>query len=418
MNYAEVLDYLFNQVPMFHREGAAAYKPGLDLIRKLCELMGNPQMSYPCIHVAGTNGKGSTSSMLSSVLQVSGKKVGLFTSPHIRDFRERMKVNNEIPTEGWVIGFMEHNMPLFLELKPTFFEMTTAMAFTYFAESKVDMAVIEVGMGGRLDATNIIEPVLSVITNIGLDHMDFLGDTLEKIAMEKAGIIKQNIPVVVGEAEGALRVVFESKAKECGAPLVFADQTHAVRDWNCALKGIYQEKNKCTVFAAIQALNAFQSMGLTDQMVEQGFAEVLQRTGLMGRWQQLSVVPKIICDTGHNAHGMRYVVEQLEQERGDHRLWIVFGMVKDKDITSVLRLLPKDAYYLFTQASIPRAMPREQLAEMARAFELKGETVVDVPTAIARAKSMAGPDDLIFIGGSTFIVSEIKTDSYADATTP
>lgn len=399
---------------MFHRTGAAAYKPGLDQIQRLCNAIGNPQMSYPCVHVAGTNGKGSTSSLLASVLQCSGKRVGLFTSPHIQDFRERMKVNGTVPSQSWVCEFVESNMPIFLELEPTFFEMTTAMAFAYFAVSHVDVAVIEVGMGGRLDATNIIEPILSVITNIGLDHTEFLGHTVQEIAIEKGGIIKRNTPVVVGEADALLKGVFEQKAKSLNAPLVYADQTLDVMDWNCALKGIYQKRNKCTAYAAIQALNRYSGMQLSDRLIQQGFEEVLNRTGLSGRWQQIGNEPRVICDTGHNAHGIRYVVEQLLQETASNQLYIVFGMVKDKDIDSVLALLPTDAYYFFTQASIPRAMPREQLAEMAAKYHLKGETVETVSEGIAKAKTLARPQDIIFIGGSTFIVSEIKMGNRAD----
>lgn len=410
MTYSEVLEYLFTQIPMFHREGASAYKPGLELIRNLCSAIGDPQMSYPCIHIAGTNGKGSTSSLLASILQVSGKKVGLFTSPHLHDFRERMKVNNQMPEREWVVDFVQKHMPLFRTYKPTFFEMTTAMAFAYFAEAKVDIAVIEVGMGGRLDATNIITPILSVITNIGLDHTDFLGHTLSEIAAEKAGIIKPHVPVVIGETHSETEPVFQAKAQAGVSPLFFADQTSEAKNWECALKGIYQERNKCTVYAAVQVLNQYAYMHLSEDIVRQGFEQVVRRTGLNGRWQQLAFSPRIICDTGHNAHGIRYVAEQLRLERGNHRLIVVFGMVRDKDVSEVLRLLPVDAEYVFTQASIPRALPADQLARTAATYGLNGEVVCHVPDAVKKARQMAGPEDLIFVGGSTFVVAEIVSD--------
>lgn len=407
MTYDQVLSYLFTQVPMFHREGASAYKPGLEVISALCAALDHPQKKYPSIHVAGTNGKGSTSSMLSSVLQCSGKKVGLFTSPHIHDFRERMRVNQQMPSQAWVVDFVVQNKPHFDRLQPTFFEMTTAMAFFYFAQCEVDVAVIEVGMGGRLDATNLLVPMLSVITNIGLDHTDFLGHTLAEIAMEKAGIIKPGVPVVVGESDAEVGEVFERRSLEMRAPLVYADQQAPAGHWDGALGGAYQQKNKCTVYAAVCELRKLTEWALDDSLVRRGFLEVIQRTGLWGRWQQLGNRPRVVCDTGHNAHGMQYVVQQLEKERGSGALIVVFGMVKDKDTDSVLRLLPTDAYYIFTQARIPRAMPKEDLACRAAAFGLTGEVASDVPQALVIAQKRARPEDLIFIGGSTFIVSEI-----------
>lgn len=429
MTYQETLDYMFSQLPMFHRIGKSAYKANLDNTLALDEFFGYPHRQFKSIHVAGTNGKGSTSHMLASILQDAGLKVGLYTSPHLRDFRERIKVNGVEVSERYVVDFVETHKHLFETVQPSFFEMTVALAFKYFAEEMVDVAVVEVGMGGRLDSTNIISPLVSVITNIGFDHTEFLGDTLAKIAGEKGGIIKDGIPVVVGETHVETSSVFEEIAKDRNAKLVFADQKYAVtetflqedgiqvfsvEDCNGVsaynnlevdLQGSYQRKNILTVLAAVDELKPYFPQ-LSEATIRKGLRHASKQTGLRGRWYQLSANPLTICDTGHNVDGITFIVDQIAKTPYEKLFW-VFGMVSDKDISKVITLLPKDAYYIFTQASIPRAMDAELLAEKCNAVGLKGEVEKNVQKALLRAKKMASNNDLIFIGGSTFVVAEV-----------
>lgn len=429
MTYQETLDYMFSQLPMFHRIGKSAYKANLDNTLALDEFFGHPHRQFKSIHVAGTNGKGSTSHMLASILQDAGLKVGLYTSPHLRDFRERIKVNGVEVSERYVVDFVETHKHLFETVQPSFFEMTVALAFKYFAEEMVDVAVVEVGMGGRLDSTNIISPLVSVITNIGFDHTEFLGDTLAKIAGEKGGIIKDGIPVVVGETHVETSPVFEEIAKDRNAKLVFADQKYAVtetflqedgiqvfsvEDCNGVsaynnlevdLQGSYQRKNILTVLAAVDELKPYFPQ-LSEATIRKGLRHASKQTGLRGRWYQLSSNPLTICDTGHNVDGITFIVDQIAKTPYEKLFW-VFGMVSDKDISKVITLLPKDAYYIFTQASIPRAMDAELLAEKCNAVGLKGEVEKNVQKALLRAKKMASNNDLIFIGGSTFVVAEV-----------
>lgn len=425
MTYKETLLYLYNSIPAYQRCGAAAYKPGLGTTIALDDRLGNPHRAYRTIHVAGTNGKGSVSHLLAAILQESGYKVGLYTSPHLLDFRERIRVNGRMVPEAYVTDFVERHRAFFEPLHPSFFELTSTLAFDYFREEGVDFAVIEVGLGGRLDSTNIITPVLSVITNISLDHTQFLGDTLEKIAAEKAGIIKPGVPALVGEADDAgVREVFVEKAHETGAPLYFAREmpvTHAVRRneaglWEIdsadygtitdELAGEAQERNACTVLATLRLLRE-QGIGITEQAVRKGFAEVVELTGLMGRWQTLRTHPLTLCDTGHNPGGWVYLATQLEHARKRYRrLHMIVGMVNDKDIDGVLACMPKAADYFFTQAAIERALPAEEFAEKARAHGLEGCVCRTVAEAVARALAAADSEDMIFIGGSTFIVAE------------
>lgn len=429
MTYQETLDYMFSQLPMFHRIGKSAYKANLDNTLALDEFFGHPHRQFKSIHVAGTNGKGSTSHMLASILQDAGLKVGLYTSPHLRDFRERIKVNGVEVSERYVVDFVEAHKHLFETVQPSFFEMTVALAFKYFAEEMVDIAVVEVGMGGRLDSTNIISPLVSVITNIGFDHTEFLGDTLAKIAGEKGGIIKDGIPVVVGETHVETSPVFEEIVKGRNAKLVFADQKYVVtetflqedgvqvfsvedctgvsayRNLEVDLQGSYQRKNILTVLAAVDELKPY-FPELSEATIRKGLRHASKQTGLRGRWYQLSANPLTICDTGHNVDGITFIVDQIAKTPYEKLFW-VFGMVSDKDISKVITLLPKDAYYIFTQASIPRAMDAELLAEKCNAVGLKGEVEKNVQMALSRAKKMASNNDLIFIGGSTFVVAEV-----------
>jgi len=406
MNYSEAIDYLYRQAPMFQQHGAKAYKSGLENTVALDAVFNHPHRAYKTIHVAGTNGKGSTSHLLASVLQCAGYKVGLYTSPHLRDFRERIRVNGTMISEQTVVDFVEAHQALVEELQPSFFELTTALAFQYFAQQQVDVAVIEVGLGGRLDCTNIISPVLSVITNISLDHTDLLGDTLEKIAVEKAGIIKPNTPVIIGETQPELAPVFVQIARDKNAPILFADEIMAGKNVPLsALKGNYQIKNSRTVLVALRQL---QKLGfrITEADIELGFLEVVERTGLQGRWQVLGTKPTIVCDTGHNEGGVRFVVEQLAQQSFE-RLHIVFGVVSDKKVDHILSLLPKNATYYFTKAQIPRALDEKGLQVQAAEFGLLGSTYSSVNEALEAAKRSASERDFIFIGGSNFVVAEI-----------
>jgi dihydrofolate synthase/folylpolyglutamate synthase len=416
MTYQETIDYLFNCLPVFQHQGASAYKPGLERTIQLDDYLGNPHRKYKTIHVAGTNGKGSVSHSLAAILQSAGYKTGLYTSPHLKDFRERIRVDGEMIPEQAVIDFIDRHRPFFEPVQPSFFELTMEMAFDWFATAGVDIAVIEVGLGGRLDSTNIIAPELSIITNISFDHMQFLGDTLPQIASEKAGIIKPNTPVVIGEAEGEVKEVFVRKAREVGAPLYFAEEcfqlTPSENGFSCKkydeldvqLKGIYQQKNMATVLTAVDLLREKQ-IALSDEAVRTGLSHVTDLTGLQGRWQILQTHPTIVCDTGHNEAGIRCIVQQLSEQKYD-RLHIVFGMVNDKDISTVLSLLPKNATYYFTQAAIPRALDAQKLYDSAQKHNLNGKIFTSVASAIEAAKEAANEDDFIYIGGSTFVVAE------------
>ncbi|MDP4188954.1 MAG: folylpolyglutamate synthase/dihydrofolate synthase family protein [Bacteroidota bacterium] len=428
MTYQETLDYLFSQLPMFTRVGKPAYKNDLTDSLKLDEHFGHPHQKFKTIHVAGTNGKGSVSHLIASILQSAGYKVGLYTSPHLKDFRERIKINGEMIPQQEVISFVEGNKAYFEEIKPSFFEMTVALAFKYFASQNVDVAVIEVGLGGRLDSTNIITPVLSVITNIGLDHTDILGGTLEKIAAEKAGIIKKKVPVVIGETNQRTYRVFTDKAKEEEAPVYFADEEYEVDysfitmdhlqsfdiavDGNVVyenlqtdLLGLYQRKNILTVIKAVDILKQL-NFHISDRDLYEGVAEVSAKTGLQGRWQVIHRNPLTICDTGHNEDGIRFVSEQFNSIPFK-KLHIVFGVVKDKKIDEMLKLMPKNATYYFTRAGIPRALDENILLERGKLYGLRGEAYHSVKEAFEAARMAAEPADMIFIGGSTYIVAEI-----------
>lgn len=421
MNYQETIEYLYNQMPMFSRIGGDAYKEGLGTSLALDELYNHPHKSYKIIHVAGTNGKGSSSHLIASILQQSGYKVGLYTSPHLIDFRERIRVNGEMISESDVIDFVENYRNSGFDGTPSFFELTSTMAFDYFRKSKVDYAVIEVGLGGRLDSTNIITPILSVITNISFDHTQFLGDTLEKIAGEKAGIIKKGIPVVIGEAKGEVRQVFVEKAVEMGSHIVFAEENQQISGYSREnerlilttkqnvtivdeLSGDCQVKNANTVLNAIHVL---QQMGviITQEAVCSGFAHVCEISGLMGRWMVVGNKPRIVCDTGHNVAGVQYIVKQLAKEKYS-KLHIVLGFVKDKDITHILEMFPRYATYYFTNASIPRSLPAKELKALAVARGLEGNDYATVIEAYNAALDAANADDMIFVGGSTFIVAD------------
>ena len=411
---------------MFQQIGSAAYKEGLENTHTLDAHFGHPHRLFRTIHIAGTNGKGSCSHTLAAILQASGLRVGLYTSPHLIDFRERIRVNGQPVSEEYVTDFVARERSFFEPLHPSFFELTTAMAFDWFARNMVDVAVIEVGMGGRLDCTNIIRPELSIITNISLDHTQFLGDTPAKIAGEKAGIIKHGVPVVIGETTEETRPVFAAKAAAEEAPIRFAEderllisasplddrpgfiyQTADYANLEGELGGLCQLKNTNTILSALRQLRQC-GFAFTEEHVRQGFAHVCELTGLQGRWQWLSTRPAIVCDTGHNVGGIGYIVEQLRRQRCD-TLRIVFGMVSDKDIEAVLALLPQNAVYYFTQASVKRAMPAEKLRAMASAHGLTGRSYPDVRTALKQARADARTEDFIFVGGSSFIVADLLT---------
>jgi len=420
MNYDETLEYLYRFAPMFQQVGSSAYKEGMENSFLIDKHLNHPHRQYKTIHVGGTNGKGSTSHLLASVLQEAGYKTGLYTSPHLLDFRERIKVNGKMIDKEFVVDFFDRNRMFFESIQPSFFELTTGMAFAYFAEQQVDVAVIEVGLGGRLDCTNVITPVLSVITNISFDHVKLLGNTLTAIAKEKAGIIKPCIPVIIGEAEGEVKEFFKV-LKVPKALKVFAQEQNLIHSakllpsgyWQFEtsdypglideLGGWAQEKNAATVLCAINILKDIFS--IPPEAVYQGFRYVIENTGLMGRWQIVGQSPKIVLDTGHNEAGIEYIVHQLQSEKYD-RLHIVFGMVNDKDITSVLGFLPQNALYYFTQANIPRALDAHLLAEKAAEFKLKGKAYPTVNEAFSAAKQQATEKDFIFVGGSTFVVAE------------
>ena len=408
MNYSETITYLYQRTPLFQQVGAGAYKEGLTNSLLLDEHLGHPHRLFRSIHVAGTNGKGSCSHTLAAILQSAGYRVGLYTSPHLVDFRERIRVNGVPVSEQYVVDFVERERSFFEPLHPSFFELTTAMAFRYFADCHVDVAVVEVGLGGRLDCTNLISPDLSVITNISFDHTQFLGHTLAAIAREKAGIIKPHTPVVVGEVLPETRSVFEQQAQAMEAPLYFAEeQSLLYADVEMELKGCYQQKNRATVLAAIPLL---QQAGyrVGEAEVRRGFAQVVELTGLQGRWQQLQDAPRMVCDTGHNVGGIRYVAEQLKSQHC-RTLRMVMGMVNDKDIRGVLALLPRQAVYYFTQASVKRALPVEEFARLAMEAGLQGSCYPDVASAVRAAQKESLPEDFIFVGGSSYIVADLLT---------
>lgn len=428
MNYQQTLDYLYNTLPMFSRVGAVAIKKDITNTQKICEALNNPQTKFKSIHIAGTNGKGSTSHMLAAILQTAGYKTGLYTSPHLKDFRERIKVDGKMCEEEFVVGFVEKVQPLIQQIQPSFFEITVAMAFEYFVQQKVDVAVVETGLGGRLDSTNIIVPEISVITNIGWDHMNLLGNSLDKIAFEKAGIIKQNIPVVIGEYLPDTKFVFETVAQEKNAPLVFAQEKRWTTDYECQhhqlridvashqnderemyhldLTGIYQTKNLITVLEAVYQLH-LKGWRTDINIVKKALPQVKKLTGLHGRWEVLQQSPTVVADVGHNVDGIRQIVEQIEISTYN-QLHIILGMVKDKDVDSVLKLLPKYAKYYFTQSHIPRALKAGDLKLKAEKFELQGSVFDDVNIALLNAKQHAYENDLIIICGSVFLVAEVN----------
>lgn len=429
--YPETLDYMYAALPMFQRVGSAAYKDNLDNTIALCQRLNNPERKFKSIHIAGTNGKGSTSHMLASVLQAAGLKVGLYTSPHLKDFRERIKINGRLISQQYIVDFVNTHKGFFDELKPSFFEMTVGLAFDYFATQKVDIAVIEVGLGGRLDSTNVITPELSIITNISFDHVGLLGNTLEKIAAEKAGIIKPHVPVIIGETHTLTAPVFIEKAKKQPASLLFADRIYTAKggqqtaeggklylstditkegiliykNLQSQLLGLYQLKNIPTVLAAVEQLNR-KGYQLNEAVVRKGIKHVVETTGLLGRWQVLSKKPLIVADTGHNEAGIKEVLAQLHVTPYE-KLHIVIGMVNDKDISNVLELLPKQAIYYFCKANIPRALPAKDLQAAANEKGLRGNVYETVAMALEAAKNKATASDLILIGGSTFTVAEI-----------
>ncbi|MBV6484365.1 MAG: Dihydrofolate synthase/folylpolyglutamate synthase [Flavobacteriales bacterium] len=403
MNYQQTLDYLFSQLPMFQRVGASAYKADLNNTIELCKLLHHPEKNFKSIHIAGTNGKGSTSHMLASILQEAGYKVGLYTSPHLKDFRERIKINGVMISEQEVVDFVIKHQSEFEQINLSFFEWTVGLAFDYFSKNQVDIAVIETGLGGRLDSTNVITPLVSVITNIGKDHTQFLGETLAKIASEKAGIIKKNIPIVIGETQQETQQIFIDKAIEMSAKIFFADKI-ITTNYESDLKGIYQEKNKKTVLAAIQQLMN-SGFSIAEENIKNGLLNVVKNTGLLGRWQILSENPLTICDTGHNEAGIKEVLKQISLTKHNH-LHFVFGAVNDKEIDSILSLLSKNATYYFCQAKIPRALDVNVLYTKAKEFELKGNPYDSVENAIKQAKANASANDFVFVGGSTFVVAE------------
>ena len=403
MNYQETLSWMFNQLPMFQTQGKTALNNKLDRTIAFASVLGNPEKKFKTLHIAGTNGKGSSSSMLASILQEAGYKVGLYTSPHLKDFRERIKINGvEIPEER-VVSFIAAHKDFLATYHLSFFEMTVGLAFDYFAEEKVDIGVIEVGLGGRFDSTNIITPEVSLITNISKDHTDILGNTLPEIAFEKAGIIKKNTPVVISEYQEETAPVFIKRAKEENAPIVFANEltTNLTTD----LQGIYQQKNIKGVIAVTDFLK-HQGWDISDENLKNGLLNVVKNTHLKGRWQTLSTYPTVVCDTGHNIGGLTYVMEQLKKQTYT-QLHIVIGFVKEKDVKGVLELFPKEAHYYFCSPNIKRGLAVEILKEIATAKGLKGEAYSSVQEAVSAAKAKALPTDFIFIGGSTFVVSEL-----------
>ncbi|MCX6268425.1 MAG: bifunctional folylpolyglutamate synthase/dihydrofolate synthase [Bacteroidetes bacterium] len=430
MTYQQTLDYLYARLPIYHRVGVSAYKANLDNTIGLCDLLDNPQHSFKSIHITGTNGKGSVSHMLASILQTAGFRTGLYTSPHLKDFRERIRVNGKISSKRYISSFIHKYRSHFEPLQPSFFELTVGMAFDYFREQQVDVAVVEVGLGGRLDSTNIIKPLLSVITNVSFDHMQLLGDTLEKIAIEKAGIVKPGIPVVIGETQPEIQTIFRQKASACDSDIFFADQHYRIDNFKLKgklanyrtmdifrdgisvlmqlktpLAGQYQRKNITTVMGACELLNK-QGVELSSAVIRSGIKDVIKNTGLKGRWQILNRNPLTICDTGHNESGLKEVLAQIEQTPHKN-LHIVFGVVNDKQLAPILKLLPGNATYYFCKPDIPRGLDAADLQHQAHAAGLQGACYSSVRAAMTVAQMMADEDDLVFVGGSTFVVAEV-----------
>lgn len=405
MTYPETLDWMFNQLPMYQKQGASAYKEDLTNTILLANHLHNPEKEIKTIHVAGTNGKGSTSHFLASILQEAGYKTGLYTSPHLKDFRERIKIDGKDISEDFVVSFIAQNKSFFEENQLSFFEMTVGLAFDYFRQEKVDIAIIEVGLGGRLDSTNIITPLLSVITNIGMDHVQFLGNTMEKIAFEKAGIIKPNIPVVIGEYTSQTKPVFDKKASETQSEIFFASDI-IQETYPSVLLGDYQKQNKKTVLQAIRVLQSQKQFQISEENIKNGFWNVVKNTGLQGRWQQLKQVPKVICDTAHNKHGLEIVMNQVNNQKFD-KLHIVLGVVNDKDLDDVLPLFPKNATYYFCRPDIPRGLDASTLQQKATSFGFNGKVYNSVTEAYKNALENASESDFIYVGGSTFVVAEI-----------
>ena len=428
MNYQETIDYLLSYLPMFQRIGAAAYKADIYNTVELMKALGNPEKKFKSIHVAGTNGKGSSSHLIASILREKGLKVGLHTSPHLKDFRERIKIDNQMCEEDFVVKFVEDNKELIERIKPSFFETAVAMAFTYFAQENVDVAIIEVGMGGRLDSTNIINPLACLITNISFDHTQFLGNSLEKIAEEKAGIIKQNTPVVISQTQKETQNVFSAKANEKNSPICFADSylscenvnhsqgllkmdiykngVERIKNLQSSLSGYYQQKNILGVVALIDTLNQYHNFNISDEEIKQGIENLSSNFPIAGRWQILCNKPLTICDTGHNEDGLKYVIEQIKNTPHE-KLRFVLAMVNDKDVNKVLSMLDKDAEYYLSQAKIPRALPVDELAEKAQQAGLSFTQYETISQALAKAQEEAEENDLVFVGGSTFTVAEV-----------
>ena len=423
MEYNEAIEYLYRQLPMFSRIGAAAYKPGLDTSLNLDKYFNHPHRNFKSIHIGGTNGKGSTSHMLAAILQSEGYKVGLYTSPHLVDFRERIRVNGEMIPQEEVVRFVEQFIACDYDGHPSFFELTMMMAFDYFSRAKVEYAIIEVGMGGRLDSTNIITPIGCVITNISWDHTQFLGETLPQIAAEKAGIIKKDIPVVIGEADDEIKEVFKNKALSVGTSITFAEEQSYIKEFvstdnftdtfgntfSCQLSGDYQRKNINTVRSAIEMLRSL-GIKISDASIDNGYRNVCSLTGLAGRWMQLAQSPLTICDTGHNQAGLQYNLKQLDHliaTRTNAKLHIVMGFVADKDIEHIIQLFPKNATYYISNAQIPRALPVDQLAEKCSSIGLDFTKYSTVESAYIAAKNAASDNDIIYIGGSTFVVADL-----------
>ena len=424
MNYKETVDYLYQATPCYQNQGVDAYKPGLERMQQMCEAIGNPQRYIRTIHVGGTNGKGSTTSLIASVLTAAGYKVGLFTSPHLVDFRERIRINGEMISEEEVVSFVERTRPLIESVGPSFFEYTTLMAFEHFHTHEVDYAIIEVGIGGRLDSTNVILPKLSIITNISLDHTQYLGNTLEAIAYEKAGIIKEGVHAVIGNAGGSVRELFERVADERHAPITFCEDEHTIKRYDelhpgmrldtvdyglleTPLSGDAQLENVHTVLTALRILDdKVLDTPLTHEVVARGFAELYKLSGLRGRWETISTNPHIVCDTAHNPAGIAVVAHQLEEETYDH-LYIIIGMSADKDIKTNLALLPSSAQYYFCTTASQRTLPAEELQQRAEAIGLRGRAYSSVEEALREVVALANAGDLIFVGGSNFIVAEL-----------
>ena len=404
MNYQDTVNWMFKQLPMYQNQGKTAYKVDLTNTIQLADYLNNPQHKFRSVHVAGTNGKGSTSHMLASVLQEAGYRVGLYTSPHLKDFRERIKINGKEISKQFVIGFIQRHLSFFKLNKLSFFEMTVGMAFDYFAKKKVDIAIIEVGLGGRLDSTNIIAPEVAVITNIGFDHTKFLGETLEAIAKEKAGIIKPGIPVVIGETQTETKKIFNDIAKMNTAKIYFADQ-HLGKAYLTDLKGNYQTHNVKTAVQTLNILNT-KTFNISEDHIKNGLLSVAKNTGLKGRWQVLQDRPKVVCDTAHNREGLLYIIDQLNEEIFE-TLHIVFGVVSDKDLSTILPLLPKDAIYYFCKPNIPRGLDATILRDKFMAHGFKGQIYPSVQTALDEANRNAAISDLVYVGGSTFVVAEV-----------